>query len=231
MIVAIIPARGGSKRIPGKNIKLFAGRPMISYSILAARESALFDRIIVSTDSSEIAQVAKQYGAEIPFMRPSELADDFTGTDEVILHATEWLEREDARPDYVCCVYATSPFLKAKYIRQGFEALRSEGASSSFSVTTYSYPIFRSLKITPRGRVEMLWPEYLEARSQDLPEAYHDAGQFYWIDVLKFLETHQILSDDTLPIILPRRLVQDVDTLEDWVCAERMYINFELVEK
>ena len=222
-VIAIIPARGGSKRIPNKNIKSFAGQPIISYSIKAAQETNLFERIIVSTDSEEIAEVAKSYGAEAPFIRPAELADDFAGTDEVVLHALKFLLNSGEKVNYVCCIYATAPFIRSKDIRIGFELLRNYNATSTFTVTTFPSPIFRSLKINDSGRVEMFWPQYLDTRSQDLPEAYHDAGQFYWADVKKYLQERQFYSNDSVPVVLPRYLVQDIDTLEDWKTAERMY--------
>jgi len=228
MILAIIPARGGSKRIPHKNIKLFMGKPIISYSINAAKKSGLFDKIIVSTDSKEIAQVAEKCGAEIPFFRPAELSDDFTGTDEVILHALNWFIKKDINIDYVCCIYATAPFVKSEYIRDGFEVLRNTGSTSSFPVTTYPYPIFRSLKINSSGKLQMLWPEHLETRSQDLVEVYHDAGQFYWADVKKYLVEKRFLSESAAPVVIPRYLVQDIDTIEDW---ERAEIMFQVLHK
>ena len=178
MILAVIPPRGGSKRIPHKNIKLFMGQPIISYSINAAKSCGLFDKIKYSTDSKEIAEVAEKCGAEIPFFRPAELSDDFTGTDEVILHALNWFINKDMNIDYVCCIYATAPFVKPEHIREGFKILRKGGSTSSFPVTTYPYPIYRSLKINSMGKLEMLWPEHFKTRSQDLIEAYHDAGQF-----------------------------------------------------
>jgi len=223
MILAIIPARGGSKRIPQKNIKLFMGQPIISYSINAAKYSGLFDNIIVTTDSKEIARVAEKCGAEIPFIRPAELSDDFTGTDEVILHALNWFINKDINIDYVCCIYATAPFVKAEYIREGFEILRKMGSTSSFSVTTYPYPIFRSLKINNSGKLQMLWPEHWQTRSQDLFEVYHDAGQFYWADVKKYLVEKRFLGESAVPVIIPRYLVQDIDTIEDWKRAEIMF--------
>jgi pseudaminic acid cytidylyltransferase len=223
MILAVIPARGGSKRIPHKNIKLFMGQPIISYSINAAKSCGLFDKIIVSTDSKEIAQVAEKCGAEIPFFRPAELSDDFTGTDEVILHALNWFIKKDINIDYVCCIYATAPFVKPEHIREGFEILRNVGSTSSFPVTTYPYPIFRSLKINSRGNLEMFWPEHFKTRSQDLIEAYHDAGQFYWADVKKYLVEKRFFSESAAPVIIPRYLVQDIDTIEDWKRAEIMF--------
>lgn len=229
MNIAIIPARGGSKRIPNKNIKPFLGRPMISYSIRAAKETDLFDLVIVSTDSEKIARVAKQCGAELPFMRPAELADDFTPTAPVLVHALNWLTENGTPAKYACCIYATAPFVRAKYIREGYETLTSKKVSSVFSVTTFSFPIFRALQIAKNGHLEMFWPEHEMTRSNDLPEAYHDAGQFYWLDCESFLKEQKVYSHDALPVILPRHLVQDIDTPEDWETAERMFKALELV--
>lgn len=223
MIIAIIPARIGSKRIPKKNIKYFHGKPIIAYSIQAALETKLFRRIIVSTDSTELADIAIEYGAEVPFMRPAKLSDDFTGTDEVILHALNWLNEHGEYDQYACCIYATAPLINPAFISTGFELLKSAEATSAFSVTNYSYPIYRSLKITDSGRLAMIWPDYMNVRSQDLPEAYHDAGQFYWIDVKKYLIDGKIFSKDAIPVVLPRSLVQDIDTEEDWEKAEMMF--------
>lgn len=223
MNVAIIPARGGSKRIPRKNIKPFAGKPMIAHSILAARESGLFQRILVSTDDEEIAQVSKEYGAEVPFMRPAELANDLAGTDPVLLHALQWLGEHGEFPDAFCCIYATAPFVRSEYLRQGLEALQREQATTAFSVTTFAYSIFRALRTNDNGRLEMIWPENRNRRSQDLGEAFHDAGQFYWADTRKYLDEGRLFSADAVPVFIPRSLVQDIDTPEDWETAERMY--------
>ena len=222
-VIAIIPARGGSKRIPNKNIKSFAGQPIISYSIKAAQSSDLFDRIVVSTDSEKIAEVAKSCGAEVPFIRPTELADDFTGTVPVLLHALDWLNEHNFAADYFCCIYATAPFLQPEFIKRGFDLLKKKEATTAFSVTTFSYPIFRALKIGEDDRVEMFWPEHENSRSNDLPEAYHDAGQFYWGNTKRFLTEKKLFSSDSVPVILPRYLVQDIDTPEDWETAEKMY--------
>lgn len=221
--IAIIPARGGSKRIPGKNIRLFAGQPMIAWSIQAAEASGLFSRIIVSTDSEEIAGVSRQYGAETPFVRPTGLADDFTSTADVVLHALEWLAGEGQEPELVCCLYATAPFVQASFLRQGYELLRRTGAASVFSVASYPASPFRALTIGPDGRLSMLWPEHELTRSNDLPEAYHDAGQFYWLDVARFRQEKRMYASDARPVVLPRRLVQDIDTPEDWRTAEAMH--------
>jgi pseudaminic acid cytidylyltransferase len=226
-VVAIIPARGGSKRIPNKNIKLFAGQPIISYSIRVAQKTKLFDRVIVSTDSLEIAAVAREYGAEVPFFRPAELANDFAGTAEVVCHAIEWLAQDGKRPDFICCIYATAPFIQASYLKKGYDKIVSSGATSVFSVTTYPYPIYRSMKITEKDRIKMIWPEYANFRSQDLPEAYHDAGQFYWANTAKYMKEKALFAKDSLPIILPRYLVQDIDTAEDWETAEMMFATMQ----
>ena len=223
MNVAIIPARGGSKRIPNKNIKSFAGKPIIAYSIEAAKLSGVFDRIVVSTDSEKIAEVAREYDAEIPFLRPAELADDHTPTAPILSHALTWLGEHGASPKYACCIYATAAFVRPESIREGYEKLTKEKVSSVFSVTTFRFPIFRALKITASGHLEMFWPEHELTRSQDLPEAYHDAGQFYWIDCHTFLKEKKLYGRDALPVILPRYLVQDIDTPEDWETAERMF--------
>ena len=228
MIVAIIPARGGSKRIPNKNIKSFAGQPIISYSIKAAQETKLFERIIVSTDSEEIAEVAKSYGAEAPFIRPDELADDFAGTIPVLIHALNWLNEHESTADYFCCIYATAPFVQSEYIIKGLNLLKERNATTAFSVTTFAYPIFRALKIDDNGRLKMIWPEHENSRSNDLPEAYHDAGQFYWGNTEKFMKGKTFFSSDAVPLVIPRYLVQDIDTLEDWEIAEKMYLVLQM---
>ena len=230
-LVAIIPARGGSKRISKKNIRPFAGKPIIAYSIRAAQEAELFDRIVVSTDSDEIAEIARSFGAEVPFMRPVEVAGDFTGDVDVLIHALRWFEKNGTLPEYFCYIYATAPFIRAEYIRKGFNLLREKQATTAFSVTTFPYPIFRSLKIGENGRLHMIWQEYEDVRSNDLPEAYHYAGQFYWGNTKTFLEEKTFFSSDAVPIILPRYLVQDIDTLEDWETAEMMHLAVSISER
>ena len=226
--VALIPARGGSKRIPGKNIKEFCGEPIIAYSIKHAQECELFQKVIVSTESKEIAEVAEHYGAEVPFMRPTKLADDYTGTNAVIIHALKWLQENDHTYDYACCIYPTAPLATKTLLIKGFELLIKNEATSVFSVTTYPSAIFRSLKINERNRLELIWPEHKKSRSQDLTEAYHDAGQFYWIDIKKYLKEREILSKDSMPLVIPRHYVIDVDTKEDWIFAEFL---FETIKK
>jgi N-acylneuraminate cytidylyltransferase len=221
--IAVIPARGGSKRIPRKNIRLFGGRPIISYSIDAAKQSGLFDRIIVSTDDDEISTVAKNCGAEVPFVRPKDLADDFTGTNAVVKHAIQCLEKTPVQELYVCCIYSTAPFIKVKYLREGFERLVNSGKSFVFSVTSFSFPVQRAIKIRDDNTVEPLYPEFSSSRSQDLEEAFHDAGQFYWGKAEAFLSDEVLFSPVSVPVVLPRHLVQDIDTEEDWKRAELMF--------
>jgi pseudaminic acid cytidylyltransferase len=221
--VAIIPARGGSMRIPGKNIKPFAGKPIMGWVIEAALESRIFDRVIVSTDDEDIARLAIEYGAEAPFVRPAELSDDLTGILEVVQHAIGWLRKQDISVEYVCCILATAPFLRPDILSQAFDKLIESGARYAFSVTDYPFPIQRAIRIDPTGRVEALWPENINARSQDLESAYHDAGQFYWGRIEAFERGDVIFSSCSVPIKLPRYLVQDIDTVDDWKQAELMF--------
>lgn len=223
MNICLIPARGGSKRLPGKNIKPFAGKPMIAHSIMAAREAGLFEQVMCSTESDDIARVAAEWGAMVPFRRPAELADDHATTDQVIQHALHWLADHGGLPDYVCCVYATAPFITADDLKRGLDALKETGATTAFSVTSFAYSIYRALKINERGRLEMLWPEHRLKRSQDLPELLHDAGQFYWLNVCRYLRDGRLFSDDSIPVRLSRSRVQDIDTPEDWERAELMH--------
>lgn len=223
MRVAIIPARGGSKRILRKNIKPFAGLPIIAHSIKAAQESKLFDRIIVTTDDDEIAAIARSFGAEIPFMRPKELSDDHTATIPVIAHAIQTLQANGEVIDAVCCIYATAPFIQAQDIISAYNALITHNKQYAFPVTTFPFPIWRGVKRNDDGDIEMFWPQHFVTRSQDLEEAYHDVGQFYWGTPDAWLSSTPIFSDAATTIVLPRHLVQDIDTLEDWTRAELMY--------
>ncbi len=223
MSIAIIPARGGSKRIPRKNIRPFAGRPIIGYSIAAAKQSELFEHVIVSTDDAEIARVAKELGAEAPFLRPAALADDFTGTNAVVRHALEWARDEQVLTKYACCIYATAPLIRSDCLREGYQKLVSSGKSYVFSMTRFSYPIQRAIRRVADGTVEPFFQQYIPARSQDLEEAYHDAAQFYWGTSEAFLNDIPMLSSASLPMILPRKFVLDIDTPEDWEQAELMF--------
>jgi len=223
VILAVIPARGGSKRIPRKNIKPFCGKPMIAWSIEAARLSGCFDRIIVSTDDAEIVNVARAHGAEVPFVRPPELSDDHTGTIPVIAHAIAWQNTHGQAVSQACCIYATAPFVQAADLQRGLQTLQSSGADYAFSVTSYAFPIQRAIRITPEQRVAMFQPEHFGTRSQDLEEACHDAGQFYWGKASAWLAGKPLFSQDAAPVPLPRHRVQDIDTPEDWQRAEWLF--------
>jgi N-acylneuraminate cytidylyltransferase len=219
----VIPARGGSKRILRKNIKSFCGQPMIGYSIRAALDSQCFDQVIVSTDDIEIAEVAKSFGAEVPFMRPDELANDYTATISVIKHAIEWFDEQGQSPEEVCCLYATAPFVTSENIQKAYLQLLKNRAEYCFTATSFSFPIQRAIKINQNSEVSMFYPEHFNTRSQDLEEAYHDAGQFYWGRARAFKDGLSFFSEVATPFILPRYLVQDIDTPEDWIRAESMY--------
>lgn len=223
MRLAIIPARGGSKRIPNKNVKEFAGKPLVAYSILAAKASGLFDKIIISTDSQQIADIALQYGAESPFIRPAELSDDIVGTRPVTNHAINYCIENFFTPDFCCCIYATAPFLHAQYLQDGLSLLQQDPCKSfAFSVTSFAFPIQRAISVDENGIMPM-FPSEISKRSQDLQEAYHDAGQFYWGRTEDYLSKKSIFSNHSVPVVLPRHLVQDIDTPEDWQRAELMY--------
>ncbi|NNB16067.1 pseudaminic acid cytidylyltransferase [Pseudomonas fragi] len=221
--IAIIPARGGSKRIPRKNIKLFCAKPMIAWSIEAALQSGCFDQVIVSTDDHEIAEVARQYGATVPFMRPAELSDDHTGTVPVIQHAIEWVNAQGQSVEQACCLYATAPFVSAEDINRGLDILNAIQSDYAFSVTSYAFPIQRAIRLNGEGRVQMFNPEHFNTRSQDLEEAFHDAGQFYWGTADAWLQGRMIFGAGSVPVPLPRHRVQDIDTPEDWVRAEWLF--------
>ncbi|WP_428031354.1 pseudaminic acid cytidylyltransferase [Ancylobacter sp.] len=223
MRLAVIPARGGSKRIPRKNIRPFGGLPIIAWSIRAARDSGCFDRILVSTDDAEIAEMARTHGAEVPFLRPPELSDDHTGTIPVIAHAVAWQNAQGTPVSEACCLYATAPFVRASDLRHGLQVLEQSGADYAFSVTTYAAPVQRALRITREGRVAMLQPEHFHTRSQDLEEIWHDAAQFYWGRARAWLAQETLFGPSSAPIPLPRQRVQDIDTPEDWERAEGMF--------
>ena len=223
MNICVIPARGGSKRIPRKNIKEFNGKPIIAYSIEAALKSDCFDQVIVSTDDDEIAEVSKKYGAKVPFIRPDELSSDYATTIPVIKHAIEWMEANNHYIENVCCLYATAPFIQSQTIHKAFQKLQDLKSDYCFSVTRFPFPVQRAIRISQDNKVNMLYPEHFNSRSQDLDEVYHDAGQFYWGKAQAFKDELSLFSEAAAPYILPRYLVQDIDTLEDWIRAEVMY--------
>jgi len=230
MNVAVIPARGGSNRIPKKNIKKFCGKPIIAYPIEVAKKSKLFDRIIVSTDDTEIANVAKSYGAEVPFKRPVEISDDYTGTTEVIAHAVSWLYEKSLKVNAICCIYATSVFFTVNDLKKGIDILKTSNWQYAFSATDFEYPIFRSFKENSDGGVEMFFPEFFNKRSQDMEFALHDAAQFYWGKPNAWFENLKLFDSHSCPVKLPRWRIQDIDTDSDWKRAELLYKtinNFE----
>jgi pseudaminic acid cytidylyltransferase len=220
--LAIIPARGGSKRIPRKNIKSFLGQPIIAYSIETALHSGLFSEVMVSTDDEEIAEVAKSYGATIPFFRSNTAANDFATTAEVITEVLENYHKLGQQFSYGCCIYPTAPLLKKQYLKEACSLLEDSNFDTVLPVLKYSYPIWRSLKIES-GKATMNWPEHLNSRSQDLPPSYHDAGQFYWFKVASYLSSKKLLAENSGVIELNELEVQDIDNETDWKLAELKY--------
>lgn len=219
MNIAVIPARGGSQRIPRKNIKLLNGKPLIAYSIETAQATGLFDHIVVSTDDADIAAVAREWGAETPFTRPDELADHFTGTTPVMQHALRTLTDQELEIDHACLIYATCPLLTATDLLLGYQALAT--TPLSFAATTYDFPVQRALCVRD-GKLQPMYPEHIGKRSQDLEEAIHDAGQFYWGTVDQWLTNPAMFSELATPIMLPRYRVQDLDTEEDWLRLQQL---------
>lgn len=222
MNLCVIPARGGSKRIPRKNIREFCGKPMIQYSIDAALESAFFDHVVVSTDCEEIAKIAERLGAEVPFARPAELSDDHTRTVPVIAHAIEACESLGWKSENVCCVYPCTPFIRTEDIRHALDVLTSSGANYCFPVTSFPHPIQRAVKRDDSGRLTPFFPEYERVRSQDLAAALHDVGQFYWGTKSAWCQNRSIFGTG-VGIILPNWRVVDIDTPEDWTRAEILF--------
>lgn len=223
MNVAIIPARGGSKRIPRKNIKEFCGKPMIAWSIEAALQSSCFEQVIVSTDDPEIAEIARSYGAMTPFTRPPELSDDHSSTAEVVRHAIEWIKCRHIHPSAICCIYATAPFIIADDIKNSLSLLIEGECDYALPVTTFPFPIQRALRLKENHFLKMMTPQFFRSRSQDLEEAYHDAGQFCWGATNAWLEGKPVFDAKALALIIPRYRVQDIDTEEDWQRAELLF--------
>jgi N-acylneuraminate cytidylyltransferase len=229
--ICLIPARGGSKRIPRKNVKIFGGKPIIAWSIDAALKAGCFDDVVVSTDDCEIQDIARAHGASVPFTRPEALANDFASTLDVVVHAIEWYIEEGRPIDHVCILYATSPFVTAGDLRKANELLSTMSEGYVVSVCEYAAPIQRSLQINSNGRIEMLYPEHSQTRSQDLPKAYHDAGQFYFGAAASFCARKPLLGPAALPLILPISHVQDIDTPEDWEYAEIMFKTMNIASE
>jgi pseudaminic acid cytidylyltransferase len=221
--ICIIPARGGSKRIPRKNVRLFNGKPIISYPISIALEAELFSHVVVSTEDYEISKIAEQYGAQVPFIRPKNLADDYTATRPVIQHAITQLDEQGVRPEYVCVLYPATPLLSVADIRRGFRQLKLEGTDFVFSASYYRHPIQRALRHSNYGGVEMIEPRYLEARTQDLQEAFHDVGQFYWGKTQAFWTGKTVFTGLSSPFFLSQWQSVDIDSEEDWSTAEILH--------
>lgn len=219
--LAMITARGGSKRIPGKNIRPFLGKPIIAYSIQAALESGIFDTVMVSTDSEEIAAIAREFGAQVPFLRSSGTAGDYASTDDVIREVLLEYEKRGETFDTFCCIYPTAPFVTAQKLKNAMDLLKE--AESVMPVVAFSYPPLRGLQVNGEGKLRRIWPEYAMARSQDLPVCYHDCGQFYCCRTAPFLEKGTTDLEDMLPVFMNEMEVQDIDTFQDWELAEVKY--------
>jgi pseudaminic acid cytidylyltransferase len=218
-LLAVIPARGGSKRLPRKNLRPFRGQPIIQYSIEAARAANLFDEIMVSTDDDEIAALAERLGARVPFRRSARAADDFASTEDVLLEVIAAYAAAGRRFDYICCLYPTAPFINAAKLREAWQLLSASGAEAVVPVTRFGFPIWRSLAIQ-NGRLVFNWPEHKDRRSQDLPPAFHDCGQFYFLQAASFRERQTLFPPHTVPLVVETTEAQDIDTLEDWQLAE-----------
>jgi len=220
MKIAVIPARGGSKRIPRKNIKLFSGKPMIAWSISIAQESGLFDKVIVSTDDSEIADIARTFGATVPFTRPANLSDDYATTGAVLSHATRWALESMPELQALCCIYATAPLIQKQDLLHGWKAMASGHWDYTFTATQIPSTIFRAFTVERDSAVKMLFPEHYLTRSQDLPALYQDAGQFYWGTPKAWLEERPMFQARSKAIPIPAWRAQDIDTIEDWTRCE-----------
>lgn len=221
--IAIIPARGGSKRIPRKNIKEFCGQPIIAWSIQAAIESRLFSKVVVSTDDPEIASISRAYNAETPFLRPADLADDYTPTVPVINHALQYLEENGESFDYVCCLYATAPFVSKRSLEESYQLISKSSYDYVFPITEFPFSIQRALRVNENGALNMLYPEHALTRSQDLEVFYHDAGQFYWGYSSIWKKNLPLLNSKAKGIKLTQDQVRDIDTIEDWLIAESLF--------
>lgn len=221
--VAIIIARGGSKRIPRKNIKEFLGKPIIAYSIEAALHSNLFDEVMVSTDDAEIAAIAKQFGAKIPFIRSEKNADDFATTVDVLVEVLNDYQKIDTTIDYACCLYPTAPFVSADLLQKAYQKLIENQFDTVFPALAFSFPIQRAIRLNEQQQIRLFQPEYMATRSQDLEKAYHDAGQFYWFKTSAIIEQKKLWTDNTGIIVLDEMQAQDIDTIEDWKIAEFKY--------
>ena len=225
MQIAVIPARGGSKRVPRKNIRDFAGKPIIAWPIEVALSCGLFDKVVVSTDDEEIASIAKKLGASVPFLRRLDLADDFTDTKTVVVNAIDELGLSEDSSVEVCCIYPTAVFLTADLLVEGLKKLNSSAASFSFAMTNLDPVIFRSVTQSEDGRVKMLFPENYSVRTQDLPKIFSDAAQFYWGNVRSWQSDKPLIGPDSVGIFIDSSRVQDIDTEQQWLLAEAKFIK------
>jgi pseudaminic acid cytidylyltransferase len=230
MRIAIIPARGGSKRIPRKNVRQFAGQPIIVWPISVARSSGLFDQVVVSTEDAEIAEVAREAGASVPFVRPASLSDDFADTKAVIRHAISELELENQPGAQVCCIYPTSVFADVRLLNEGLEKLVSSNCGFVLSITSVDSSVYRSFTKTADNRLAMLFPDNYEKRTQDLPSLYCDAAQFYWATVMAWKSDLNIFGADSIGVFLDPSRVQDIDTEPQWLSAERKFQEVSRIE-
>ena len=221
--LAIIPARGGSKRIPKKNIKQFFGVPIIAYSIKAAKDSGLFDEIMVSTDDTEIAKLAQSFGAKIPFMRSKINADDIATVADAVIEVLKYYSSKGEIPKNICCLFPTAPLIKHSSLIEAYQMLSDEDCDSIVSVQKFSYPIQRAINLNDKGYIEMIYPEFSRTRSQDLPALYHDAGQFYWAKTHRFIEAKRFMSPRSKMYVLSELEAHDIDNEEDWQLAEMKY--------
>ena len=220
--IAIIPARGGSKRIPKKNIKNFFGKPIIAYSIEAALQSGLFDEVMVSTDDKNIAEIALKYGAKVPFYRSSKTANDFATLADVVAEVIAQYQKNNQEFEHICCLLATAPFIQTEDLKKSYQKMKKNNFDGIFPVVRYSFPIQRALQFN-HEKIQMIWPENKNKRSQDLEPSFHDAGLFYWIKTKVFLQKKTMWTDQTSAIEIPETKAQDIDTEEDWKIAELKY--------
>lgn len=221
--LAIIPARGGSKRIPRKNIRDFLGKPIIAYSIEAALKSKLFTEVMVSSDDKEITEIAKKYGAKVPFLRSKVNSNDFAGTTDVLIEVIDKYTQLGHTFDYACCIYPTAPLINPKKIVKGFEQIMLNKNDTVFPIVAFSYPVWRGLKLESNSKTSMVWPEHINSRSQDLENLFHDAGQWYWFNIDSLKREKKLFTKNTAGIILDQIEVQDIDNLTDWKLAELKY--------
>ena len=230
MNIAIIPARGGSKRIKNKNIKKFLSLPIVCWSIIAAKKTHLFNKVIVSTDDKRISKIAQKFGAEVPFMRPKNISEDNTGIHDVIIHAIKYYNKKNMEPKFVCCINATAPFIKPKDIIKGFKKIKKQKDNFVFTASLNDYPLQRSFTST-NNEIDMIFPKFYNTNSQKLKKTYHDSGQFYWAKSDTWLNNKKIFSKKSSMICIPSYRSQDINTLQDWKISELKHKILKKYEK